>query len=59
MVEEILPEFKYEDRKEALKQKTGTDAQKAILTVITKFGKPTYRQMAFNTKPLLERSFGW
>ena len=59
MVEEILSEFKYEDRKEALKQKTGTDTQQAISTVITKFGKPTYRQMAFNTKPTITRTFIW
>ena len=59
MVEEILSEFKYEDRKEVLKQKTGTDTQETISTVITKFGKPTYRQMAFNTKPTITRTFLW
>ena len=64
MVEKVLSEVNYEDRKEALKQKNGNAQEastllQAISTVITKFEKHTYRQMAFNTKPAITTTLIW
>ena len=66
MVEEILSEPLniYEDRKEALKQKTGTHEKllpffKQFEPSSQKFEKDTYRQKAFNTKPAITRTFIW
>ena len=59
-----LRTIKHEDRKEALKQKTGTHKKllpffKQFQPSLPKFEKHTYRQKAFNTKPAITRTFIW
>ena len=59
-----LRTIKHEDRKEALKQKTGTHKKllpffKQFQPSLPKFEKHTYRQKALNTKPAITRTFIW
>ena len=66
MVEKILSEVEYEDRKEALKQKTGT--HKKLLPFFKQFQPaqvPNLKRILIDkwhliqNQPLLERLFGW
>ena len=65
MVEKILSEVKYEERKEALKQKTGT--YKKLLPFFKQFqpSLPNLKSILIDkwhliqNQPLLERLFGW